>query len=475
MKLNRLPELQRREFLRRSAQLGLVGMAAPWALNLAAIGEAAAADASGGYKALVCVFLSGGNDNGRTLLPVDAAGHAHLASLLGGTTDLGGLVAPRASLDATSLTPRVPLAGPNASGTQLAMAAELLPLKPLFDAGKLGWVLNVGTLMEPTTKAQYQAQSVRLPPKLFSHNDQQSFWQSSGAEGSTKGWGGAMGDLFLSSNATSTFTCINTSGNAVFLMGDQAVQYQISNSGAVPVNGVVSNLFGSAQCSKVLNSLITSPRTHWMEAELNRVALRSITAQATVKAALGNANALPFSAAFDTTQSLGRQLQMVARLIAGRSTLGAQRQVFFVSIGGFDNHDFLLTQHPVLLGQLANGLSTFHSAMTELGVAENVTTFTASDFGRTLTSNGDGSDHGWGAHHLIMGGAVRGQRFWGEMPVLANNGPNDVGQGRLIPTTSVDQLAATLAKWLGVSPTEVSAMFPNINRFDHTDLGFFSA
>ena len=475
MKLNRLPELQRREFLRRSAQLGLAGMAAPWALNLAAMGEAAAADTRGGYKALVCVFLSGGNDNGRTLLPVDAVGHAHLASLRGGTTDLGGLVAPRASLAATSLSPRVPLTGPGVNGTQLAMAAELLPLKPLFDSGKLGWLLNVGTLMEPTTKAQYLARSVALPPKLFSPNDQQSFWQSSGAEGSTKGWGGAMGDLFLSSNATSTFTCINTSGNAVFLMGDQAVQYQISNSGAVPVNGVVSNLFGSAQCSKVLNNMITAPRTHWMEAELNRVALRSINAQATVKAALGNANALPFSASFDTTQSLGRQLQMVARLIAGRSTLGAQRQVFFVSIGGFDNHDFLLTQHPGLLGQLANGLSAFQSAMTELGVSENVTTFTASDFGRTLTSNGDGSDHGWGAHHLIMGGAVRGQRFWGKMPVLDNNGPNDVGQGRLIPTTSVDQLAATLANWLGVSPTEVSALFPNINRFDSTNLGFFNA
>ncbi len=257
------------------------------------------------------------------------------------------------------------------------MAAELLPLKPLFDTGKLGWLLNVGTLMEPTTKAQYLARSVPLPPKLFSHNDQQSFWQSSGVEGSTKGWGGAMGDLFLSSNATSTFTCINASGNAVFLMGDQAVQYQISNSGAVPVNGVVSNLFGSAPCSKALNSLITRARTHWMEAELNRVASRSITAQATVKAALGNANALPFTATFDTTQSLGRQLQMVARLIAGRSTLGAQRQIFFVSIGGFDNHDFLLTQHPGLLGQLASSLSAFQSAMTELGLADQVTTFTA--------------------------------------------------------------------------------------------------
>lgn len=144
------------------------------------------------------------------------------------------------------------------------------------------------------------------------------------------------------------------------------------------------------------------------------------------------------------------------------------------SIGGFDNHDFLLTQHPGLLGQLASGLSAFQSAMTELGLADQVTTFTASDFGRTLTSNGDGSDHGWGSHHLIMGGAVRGQRFWGKMPLLANNGPNDVGQGRLIPTSSVDQLAATLAKWMGVSATEIKTLFPNISRYNQSDLGFFS-
>ncbi len=474
MKINRLPELQRREFLRRSAQLGIAGVAAPWAMNLAAIGEAAAADASGGYKALVCLFLYGGNDYGRTLLPVDAAGHANLATLRGGTTDTGGLVATRASLAATALTPRVAMTGSGAAGTQLAMAAEMAPLKPLFDSGRLGWLLNVGTLVQPTTKAQYNARSVPLPPKLFSHNDQQSVWQSSGAEGSTKGWGGAIGDLFLSSNATSTFTCINASGNAVFMTGQQAVQYQVSTSGAVPVNGVVSNLYGSSACSTALRNLITAPRTHWLEAELNRVTARSIAAEAQVKAALGSNTALPFTTVFNTGSSLGRQLQMVARLIAGRSALGAQRQVFFVSLGGFDNHDFLLTQHPGLLTQVAEGMAAFQAAMTELGVADRVTTFTASDFGRTLTSNGDGSDHGWGAHHMVMGGAVQGRRFWGDMPVLANNGPDDVGQGRLLPTTSVDQVAATLATWMGVSNSELGTVVPNIANFSRRDLGFFS-
>ncbi|MBN8503260.1 MAG: DUF1501 domain-containing protein [Burkholderiales bacterium] len=472
MKPSRLPLLQRREFLRRSAQLGLAGAAAPWAMNLAAIGEAAAADASGGYKALVCVFLYGGNDYGSTLLPADSAGHANLVTLRGGAGG-GNLVVPRDQLTATTLTPRVALAGPGASGTQLAMAPELEPLKALFDAGQLGWLLNVGTLIQPTTKAQYANKSVPLPPKLFSHNDQQSVWQSSGAEGSTKGWGGAIGDLFLNANGTSTFTCINASSNAVFMSGQQAVQYQVSNSGAVPVNGIQNTLYGSTACAQALRSLITAPSSHWMEAEYSRVTARSINAEGMVKAALPAT--LPFSTPFDTAgSSLHRQLQMVARLIAGRSTLGAQRQVFFVSLGGFDNHDFLTAQHPLLLSQVGSGLASFQSALVELGVADRVTTFTASDFGRTLTSNGDGSDHGWGSHHLVMGGAVQGGRFWGEMPVLANNGQSDVGQGRLLPTTSVDQLAATLARWMGVSDTELATVVPNIANFSQRDLGFFA-
>jgi uncharacterized protein (DUF1501 family) len=470
MRTNQLPKLQRREFLRRSAQVGVAGVAAPWALNLAALGEAAAADATG-YKALVCVFLYGGNDHGSTLLPVDATGHANLVTLRGGAGG-GNLVVPRDQLAA--LTPRVALAGLGASGTELAMAPELAtPLKPLFDSGRLGWLLNVGTLIQPTSKTQYSNRSVPLPPKLFSHNDQQSVWQSSGAEGSTKGWGGAVGDLFLGSNAQSTFTCINASGNAVFMSGRQAVQYQVSSNGAVAINGIQSSLYGSTACAQALRGLITANSSHWMEAELARVTSRSISAEAAIKAALPAT--LPFSTAFDTSSSLARQLQIVARLIAARDQLGAKRQVFFVSLGGFDNHDFLTAQHPGLLTQVGNGLASFQAALTELGVAQQVTTFTASDFGRTLTSNGDGSDHGWGSHHLVMGGAVQGGRFWGEMPVLANNGPSDVGQGRLLPTSSVDQLAATLARWMGVADSEMTTVVPNITNFSTRDLGFFTA
>ncbi|RZL36769.1 MAG: DUF1501 domain-containing protein [Rubrivivax sp.] len=458
MKPNKLPELQRREFLRRASALGVAGTAAPWALSLAGIGEAAAATTPGDYKALVCVFLYGGNDYGNTLVPYDAAGHAAYSTIR------QTLAIPRDTLAATALP-----AG--SDGRQMALAPNLGKLKGLWDAGRLAVQLNVGTLVQPTTLAQYKAQSVPLPPKLFSHNDQQSVWQASSPEGATSGWGGRLGDLFLSGNGTSTFTCINVSGNAVYMAGKQAVQYQVSTSGAVPINGITKSLYGSAACSTALRSLITADRTHWMEAELNRVVKRSVDAQATLGTALAAVPA--FGTAFDTTASLSNQLLMVAKLIAARQALGAARQVYFVSIGGFDLHDLLVTQHPLLMTQVGDALASFHAATVELGVADKVTTFTASDFGRTLTSNGDGSDHGWGSHHFVMGGAVKGGRFYGTLPSVSVNGPDDVGQGRLLPTTSVDQLAATLATWMGVSATDLPMVLPQIGNYTQKDLGYF--
>jgi uncharacterized protein (DUF1501 family) len=457
MKLNRLPELQRREFLRRASAVGIAGTAAPWALSLAGIGEAAAATTPGDYKALVCVFMYGGNDYGNTLVPYDATNHAAYAGIR------QALTIPRDALAATALT-----AG--SDGRQMALAPQLGKLKGLWDAGKLAVQLNVGTLVQPTTLAQYKARSVPLPPKLFSHNDQQSVWQASSPEGATSGWGGRLGDLFMGGNGTSTFTCINVSGNAVYMAGKQAVQYQVSTSGAVPINGITKSLFGSAACSTALRSLITAERTHWMEAELTRVVKRSADAQAMLSTALAGVPAL--GTTFETT-SLSTQLQMVAKLIAARQALGATRQVYFVSIGGFDLHDLLATQHPLLMTQVNDAMASFYAATLELGVADQVTTFTASDFGRTLTSNGDGSDHGWGSHHFVMGGAVKGGRFYGALPSVSINGPDDVGQGRLLPTTSVDQLAATMATWMGVSATDLPMVLPQIGNYSQKDLGYF--
>jgi uncharacterized protein (DUF1501 family) len=330
-------------------------------------------------------------------------------------------------------------------------------------------LLNIGTLVQPTTKAQYTAANVPLPPKLFSHNDQQSVWQSSNPEGATSGWGGRIGDLFMSGNGRTTFTCVNASGNAVFMSGREAVQYQVSTAGAVAMRGLTAPLFGSSACSDALRQLVTAPHAHLMRSEYSRVTNRAIDAQVALSAALASVPAL--NTTFPPVGALSQQLQIVARMIAARDKLGARRQVFFVSLGGFDMHDFLITAHPGLMQQLGGALSAFQSALTELGVWQQVTTFTASDFGRTLTSNGDGSDHGWGSHHFIMGGAVQGGRFYGQLPQVAVNGPDDVGQGRLLPTTSVDQLAATLAGWMGVSAGDLPLVVPNIGNYSVRDLG----
>ena len=455
----------RRAFLRRSAHLSMAGVAAPWALNLAAIGEAAAFTATD-YKALVCVFLYGGNDYGNTLVPVDNVNYDKYATIRGGGAGrtAGGIALAQSDLAATTLTPAAGSPLP-ANGATYALHPAMTNLKALWDAGHAAVQLNVGPLVIPMTKAQY-ASSNRvanpLPPKLFSHNDQQSVWQSSSPEGSTIGWGGNLGDLALSGNGEAVFTCISATGNAVFLSGDTALPYNVSTSGAVAINGVKNSVYGSTAVRDALSTLLQQTRTQTLEEEYARVVRRAISSEAKVSAALSG---VTLATAFPSGNSLADQLKVVARLIGARSSLGAKRQVFLVSLGGFDLHDNLIAQHPVLLGRVSAALSAFYAATAELGVADKVTAFTASDFGRTLASNGDGADHGWGSHHFVVGGAVRGQRYYGTAPPVEVGGNNDVGQGRLLPTTSVDQYAATLAKWFGASATELAQVVPNIGRF----------
>lgn len=455
-------DASRRAFLKRSSMLAMAGTAAPWALSLAAMSEAAGATATD-YKALVCVFLYGGNDYGNTLIPYDATRYAAYQRMR------PTLAYTQAQLAGTVLAPGVALA----DGMQYALAPELAPLKPIFDSGRLGVMLNVGTLVQPTTKAQYTAGSVPLPPRLFSHNDQQSVWQASSPEGATSGWGGRMGDLFESGNGNAVFTCVNVSGNAVYLSGRTATQYQVSVNGPVALNGVAKPLFGSAACSTALRNLVTASSTNLFENEYSRISARSLSAGSTLSAALaaGPAITTPFPA--PGTNPLADQLKLVARMISTADAVGAKRQVFFVSMGGFDNHDGLATIHPGLLTSVAQALSAFYAATQELKVDGQVTTFTASDFGRTLTAN-DGSDHGWGSMHFMLGGAVNGGRYYGTPPVVANDGPDDVGQGRLLPSTSVDQYAATMGKWLGIADSDLLTVLPNLANWDASqrNLGF---
>ncbi|MBR7800381.1 DUF1501 domain-containing protein [Undibacterium fentianense] len=455
----------RRAFLQRMSTLSMAGIATPWALNLATIAEASAANAQD-YKAIVCVFLYGGNDYANTLIPYDSANYNAYQSLR------PSLAYPRDKLAATVLNAVTTPVDRNGVARQFALAPELGKLLPLFDAGKMGVLLNVGSLIQPTSKDEYLSKAVPLPPKLFSHNDQQSIWQSSSPEGASSGWGGRMGDLFVSGNGKATFTCINVSGNAVYLAGKQAVQYQVTSNGSVPFDGLQAPLFGSTACSDALRQIMTQARTHLFENEYNRVTARSIDADQVLSTAL--ASAPPITTVFPADNKLASQLKMVARMISVAPTLNAKRQVFFVSLGGFDTHDGLLTEHPALLSTVADALQAFYTATVELGVADQVTAFTASDFGRTLTGNNDGSDHGWGSMHFMVGGAVQGKKFYGTAPVVANNGPDDVGQGRLLPTTSVDQYAATLGKWMGISDSDLLDLLPNLKNFDVSsrNLGF---
>lgn len=452
-------DLSRREFLKRASALSIAGVAAPFALNLAAIGEAAAATATD-YKALVCVFMYGGNDYANTLVPYDTASY----NLYSGFRP--AIAIARDTLTTNLLSPAIALA----NSRQYALAPELKDLVPIFNAGQMGVLLNIGTLIQPTSKTEYTAKSVPLPPKLFSHNDQQSIWQSSSPEGSTKGWGGRMGDLFAASNGNATFTCVSAAGNAVYLSGDTAIPYQVSTSGSIAINGIKSTLFSSTACANALRASITANSNHLYEAELATITKRSIDADVQLKAALAGVS--EFTTVYPANNSLASQLKMVAKMIAGRSALNTKRQVFFVSLGGFDTHDNILTDHPVLMNKVGTALNAFHSTMVELGISDKVTAFTASDFGRTLTTDGDGSDHGWGSMHFVLGGAVNGRNFYGTPPTIANNGPDDVGQGRLLPSISVDQLGATLATWFGVSNSELTTVLPNISNYSVKNLGF---
>lgn len=477
MHIGKANELSRRAFLRRSKQLAVAGSASSFALGLAGIGEAAAFSAGNDYKALVCIFLYGGNDHNSTLMPFDSTNYDLYSAIRGGGAGqtAGGITLARSSLAATALTPSGGQVLTN--NLQYALAPQMTRLKALFDAGRMAPLLNVGPLVAPLTLAQYNSSNLVAnprPAKLFSHNDQQSTWQSSKPEGATDGWGGRMGDLAMSSNANALFTCISATGNAVFLSGQQALTYQVSSNGALAVNGIKSNLYGSSAGSAALRTLMTQTSNNVFEAEYNRIAKRSIDAEGVVTAALQ-----PITLATSFRPATGRnglaeQLQVVARLIAARQPLGARRQVFMVSMGGFDLHDNLISNQANLMGQLDFAMDAFYRATVELGVADKVTTFTASDFGRTLQSNGDGSDHGWGSHHFIMGGAVNGGRFYGVAPQISVTSPDQVGQGRLLPSISVDQYASTLATWFGVSASELPSVSPNIGRFSTSNLGFMA-
>jgi uncharacterized protein (DUF1501 family) len=477
----------RRAFLRRAGQLAFTGAALPTALNLAALGEAAAFNAGGGdYKALVCVFLYGGNDYANTVVPYDSTSYAKYQTIRGttGLDTANGIALARADL-----TPMLLAGNPTSviseTGLQYALHPSMTGLRDMYANGQMAVMLNCGPLVRPITLPEYRTHEDNtnfVPPKLFSHNDQQSVWQSTAAEGSTTGWGGHIGDLALSNNTNSLFTCMSVTGNAVFLSGDNALTYQVSTGGAVRIRALTDTTYGFSNFKDAMQQLATNTaRTHLMESEYNRVTARAFNAESSITSAIlptvpaSNIYPAPFNA-FPGDNSLASQLRMVARLIKAQSALGTKRQVFMVSLGGFDLHDGLVADHTRNMGRVSGAIKSFYDCLSDpafmpgSNMANQVTTFTASEFGRTLSSNGDGSDHGWGGHQFVVGGAVKGG-YYGYAPPVSNtrsSAPENqwhVDQGRLLPTTSVDQIGATLATWFGVEVAELPSILPNINNF----------
>lgn len=449
--------MDRREFLRRCACLSLGGTSL--GTTLFSLHEASAQSAPD-YKALVCVFLFGGNDAFNMVVPRSGAEFNLYAA------SRQNLAIPSGSL--LALNPTAPVAG----GGDYGLNPACPELVSLFESGRLAFLGNVGSLVAPTTRAEYLARSVPLPPQLFSHNDQQLQWQTSrpGVREST-GWCGRMADA-LTASTTGQQLAINVSvaGANVLQAGRTTVPYTMSSSGVVRLRGIDDQNAANRRRQTAFLELLNQTVDHPLARELARVQQRGIDNAERLTAAL---EAVTLQTTFPQG-GFGAQMAMVARVIGARTALSARRQVFFVSLGGWDTHGEQAVRHPQLLGQLSQGLSAFWQALSELQAQDLVTTFTASDFGRTLTSNGDGTDHGWGSHQLIMGGAVNGRRIYGTMPRLEIGGPDDTRGGRLIPTTAVDQYGATLARWMGLSDTDLATVFPNLGRFASADLGFMA-
>ena len=420
-----------------------------------------AADLGGGYKALVCVFLNGGSDTHNWIVPTDPDGYASYAKAR------ADLAWPLARLQ------RITVDG-QGSGRSFGMPTELAGLSKWYEAGKAAIVANVGPLTRPITKAEYLA-GRGVPQKLYSHNDQASTWQSLSPEGARSGWGGRMGDVLMAANAYPVFTAVSATGNAVFLSGQNVTQYQVSTDGVTSVSGLgASSIFGSNRAPAALQRTLNPSTTDPLLAEYTRVLQRGINANGLLQTALGSVNvpAIPNIAVptagntitLDKT-SLGLQLRTVLQLIAANQVLGMRRQVFMVSMGGFDTHNNQMRDQPGHMAQVAGAIDYFLTSLSGLGLLNNVTMFTASDFGRTLLSNGDGSDHGWGSHHIVAGGAVRGRAMYGRFPDLASGSTDDVGSGRLLPALGVTQLAASLGGWMGLNGSDLLKVLPNLGSF----------
>lgn len=531
-------QLSRRVFLRHAAALGSLGAAAPLGMSLSLLGHASAQASQGDYKALVCVFLAGGNDGYNTVLATDSDSWTHYNNqrdpMARGTAGSGTSIAllpagTAPNAQAGMGTPArlggvLPIAHSGRAAhasRQFAMHPLLADVQSLHQAGRVAVLANVGPLKRRLSKAEYAGEVAPRPAKLFSHNDQQSTWQSFSPEGADNGWGGRMGDLLMSGNATGlgasaalvqrSFTCLSPGSYGIWLSGAQAQALQVGAMG-MPELGSWGSVLGSASLKSAMAEVMSAGQAdNLFWADHQAVTQRSMAIQSLIGPILPPLSSTNGSAPWATPgnhnpgvdpmlsylspntgtarfNSLALQFQMVARLIDANRTgnLGMRRQVFMVTLGGFDTHALQNEEHGERMAQLNHALVYFDRVLGQMpggDMRNQVTTFTASEFGRNLANNGDGTDHGWGNHHLIMGGAVNGREVYGTYPTLATgnasneyDSPDLLQNGAMLPSTSVDQYAYTLGKWMGLSAGELAGILPNLGHFDASthDLGFMA-
>jgi uncharacterized protein (DUF1501 family) len=442
------PMRSRRRFLRDASLL----------LGAASFGSAASAQSTG-YKALVCIFMLGGNDGHNTVVPLSSDAYNAYRTIR------GGLALPDGNTQLTTVT--------TPGGVPYGLNSGLNAIAPLWAQGRLAVVANVGMLARPITRAQFLDGSVRVPSNLFSHSDQIQQMQTADPNGGGLGWGGRSADAVQSQNGTSRFPpSISMAGSALFCAGQSVQSASLIPGFDLGMNGMSAWPDSAAAAKRTaLNQLLTLDSGLTLVQAANKVRQDAISLNSLLA---GNVGGSGFSMPFPGTD-LGRQLEQVAKIIRLRATTGMNRQVVFCSLGGFDTHSQQSWAQWDLLRNVSEAMNAFHAATVELGVANGVTTFTESDFGRTLQPSGSGTDHGWGNHHLVMGGAVRGGNVYGSFPMPALGGPDDASnRGVLIPSSSLDQYGATLAKWFGVTSTAMAQVFPNLGHFATADLGFMA-
>ncbi|MFQ5609365.1 MAG: DUF1501 domain-containing protein [Woeseiaceae bacterium] len=459
--------MTRRRFLTHSCSLGIASATLSSTLLNLGLARQAAAQTAPGYRALVCILLAGGNDSFNMLVPTDNDQYAEYLAL---RSDL-----------ALAQNELLALPGTASNGHNYGVHPGMPELQTLFGAGDAALIANTGTLLEAFDSTAVENGTARLPLGLFSHADQINQWQTAKPDARiAQGWGGRVADLMQDVNVMNGVSMnVSLSGSNVFQSGSQVGEYSIeaAGDGAPGIYAYDDGTEFGALKKRMVDDLLAVQQTHLFRREYSRRLRAAIDAQAVFVDALQTSPAL--TAAFSPGH-FSQSLRQIARVIGARDALGASRQTFFVSVDGWDHHDDVLSNQADMLPSISRGLQEFRDALVELGVFDQVTTFTTSDFGRTLTSNGKGSDHGWGGHHIVMGGAVNGGSIYGDYPILSPDSPLDVGRGVFAPTTSVDEYFAELALWFGVGASELDQVLPNVRSFyapenGQPPIGFLSA